>query len=82
MYARNSELLFMDDTTSALDKITETKFWNRYFSSERTGIIVSNKKEILHRADKVIYIEDGEVKSLSNLNNILIEYPEACEFLL
>lgn len=65
MFLHDAEVYLMDDSTSAIDPETEAEFWKRFEEDIRERkfacIIATNKKHILERADKVIYLENGHM---------------------
>jgi len=72
MFVRNSQLLVLDDISSALDVETEKVLWSRLFGNDKpTCIIVSNRKFVLEQADQVILMKDGCVEAQGNLGQIL-----------
>jgi ATP-binding cassette subfamily B protein len=59
---RDTHLVVVDDPSSALDVETEELMWARLL--ERTGrtlLVVSNRREVIDRADRVIVLADGVV---------------------
>lgn len=74
MLYQESEILLLDDVSSALDIDTEIKLWENLKNDSRTRIAVSNRHNALKYADKIIVLKDGEVDSFGNLNELL-EYP-------
>lgn len=65
MFIQDAELYLMDDSTSAIDAETEKEFWNRFEKKLAKGqfacIIATNKRHVLQRADKVIFMNKGHV---------------------
>jgi ATP-binding cassette subfamily B protein len=60
---RDTDLLVVDDPSSALDVETEEKMWARLLerTDRRTLLIVSNRREVMERADRVLVLADGTV---------------------
>ena len=61
MFARDPQLLVLDDVSSALDVETERLLWSRLFEA-RSGVatlVVSHRHTALSRADRIIVMEDG-----------------------
>jgi ATP-binding cassette, subfamily B, bacterial len=53
----DTELVVLDDLTSALDVETEVLLWNRLAESGRTVLAVSNRPVAIARADQVIELQ-------------------------
>ncbi|MGE5579438.1 MAG: ABC transporter ATP-binding protein [Bacillota bacterium] len=59
---RSPALLLLDDSASALDVETEQAFWERILEKRGTTcLVVTNRPEVLSRADQVLYMKDGRV---------------------
>ena len=59
---RDAELVVVDDPSSALDVDTEERMWSRLLDgSGRTLLVVSNRPEVIARADQVVVLADGVV---------------------
>jgi ATP-binding cassette subfamily B protein len=59
---RDTDLLVVDDPSSALDVETEEVMWARLLErTRRTLLIVSNRREVIDRADQVLVLADGAV---------------------
>ncbi|EQB88508.1 ATP-binding cassette subfamily B protein [Clostridium punense] len=75
MFIHHAQIYVMDDSSSALDGETEREFWNRFeenINNKNFGcIIASNKKQILQRADKVIFMNNGKVAGCGKAEELL-----------
>jgi len=60
---KNSELVVLDEPTSAIDPITEMEMLSAFLENfqGKTSIIVSHRVGICTRADKVLLLKDGQV---------------------
>lgn len=74
MFIHDAELYIMDDSSSAIDSETEKVFWSRFerniAKKKFACIIASNKKYVLQRADKVIFMKDGHVAGLGKADEL------------
>jgi ABC-type multidrug transport system fused ATPase/permease subunit len=63
MFYRRAELLVLDDPSSALDKATEQRFWERLSQSpaSETYLIATNRVEIMRRAQRVVVLNAGRI---------------------
>lgn len=72
------ELLILDESTSALDGLTELNF-SSYFDSVLKGktiIMVTHRLSILRHFDHVIYLEDGKVLSTGSFEEVRNTLPK------
>ncbi|MDU1412778.1 MAG: ABC transporter ATP-binding protein [Clostridium sp.] len=81
MFVRKPQLFIFDDISSALDVETEELLWTRLFANDSVScVVVSNRREILERADKIIVLKDGRIESQGTLKEILESSAELKEF--
>lgn len=62
MFARQPELIVVDDLSSALDVDTEQALWDRFFARKgQTCIVVTHRPHVLARSHHVIRLENGRM---------------------
>ncbi len=64
----NKKILVLDEATSALDSQTEKKIQTALFKlmKGKTTIIIAHRLSTIMQADKIIVIENGEIKQIGN----------------
>ncbi len=72
--AQQSSVLLLDDTTSALDTVTESLVIDRLRHSKNivTTIIVASRPSTIALADEVIFIENGQVSDQGIHANLMV----------
>ncbi|MEG2439927.1 MAG: ABC transporter ATP-binding protein [Acetivibrio sp.] len=63
---KNSKILILDDSTSALDFLTEGKFRGalKKWKEEKTIFIVSQRIASIQYADQILVLEDGQLEGI------------------
>ena len=68
MFARQPELIVVDDLSSALDVETEEKLWRGILSQPNlTTLAVSHSRLALERADQVISLDRGWIEAIDTI---------------
>jgi ATP-binding cassette subfamily B protein len=77
MLTRESQLLVLDDVSSALDVETEQIMWTRLFNARKdvAALVVSHRHAALARADRVIVMDDGEVVATGTATELQANSP-------
>ena len=73
MFARQPDLLVVDDLSSALDVETEQMLWERLAATaaHTTVLAVSHRRAALQRADWIIVLKDGAAVAQGKLAELL-----------
>lgn len=73
-FVRHADILVLDDSTSALDYVTESKIRKYVISGETiasTKVIVSQRISAVMQCDKIIVLEDGLLKGYGKHGELL-----------
>lgn len=69
---KNSELLILDDSTSALDYLTDKKVRDNILHiKDITVVIISQRATSLMRCDKIIVMDDGKIDAIGRHEDLL-----------
>ncbi len=72
MLLRKSELIVVDDLSSALDVTTENELWEGLFRTQNsTFLVVSHRPAVLRRADKILVMDKGKLIAQGKLDDLL-----------
>lgn len=72
---RDSKILILDDSTSALDMDTEYNLLKNLYEDEekKTTFIIAHRISAVKNADLILYMEDGEIVERGNHEELLKE---------
>jgi ATP-binding cassette subfamily B protein len=74
---KKAEILILDDATSAVDTDTEVKIRESFkkYAKDLTCILIAHRITSVMKADKIIVIDNGEIKGIGSHEELL----ESCE---
>jgi ATP-binding cassette subfamily B protein len=72
MFTRESQILVLDDVSSALDVETEQMLWARLFASRANvaTLVVSHRRAAMLRADKIVVMENGRIAATGTADEL------------
>lgn len=78
------KLIILDESTSALDSITELEISKAISNlrGSRTLIVIAHRLSTVKNADRVVYLVDGEIKSLGSFDVVRRSVPELEQIIL
>lgn len=73
----NPKLIILDESTSALDVTTERKIMNMLegYQGLRTIVMVTHRLATIKHANRIVYLEDGEVKGFDSFASLRAKFP-------
>lgn len=75
-FATGADVLVFDDISSALDVDTEHRLWDGLFAKrEATCLVVSHRRPVLERADRVILLDEGRIVADGPVATLLVSEP-------
>ncbi len=62
-FYRNAPIIILDEPTSAIDALAESKIFRKLFaaSSKKTVITISHRLSTVEKADEIIVLKDGQI---------------------
>ncbi len=75
MVVRSSQLMIVDDCSSALDVTTEQQLWHGLRQLPTTWLVVSHRRAVLRLADWIIVIDAGRIAVQGRLDDLLQHSP-------
>lgn len=67
-------ILLLDDCLSAVDVDTEEKLFTQLLTgawAERTRLLVTHRLTVLHRVDKILFMQDGRIVDLGTYDELM-----------
>ena len=72
---KNSKIIIFDEATSNLDsqseKLIQDAFWK--LAKDKTTIIIAHRLSTIMHADKIVVIDQGEIKEIGNHSELIIK---------
>ena len=68
---RKSQILVLDDSTSALDVKTEVALWDALATEQVTMFVVTQKIRTAKTANKILLLEEGHVVGFGTHNELI-----------
>lgn len=80
---RKPNYLILDESTSALDPLTENKVMEslRAFIGQATLIVITHRYETLKNCDGIIFLDKGQLEAVDTYHNLLSNSPYFVEFI-
>ena len=69
---RKSQILILDDSTSALDVKTEAALWESLEKEQATMLVVTQKIRTAKTADKILLLEEGRVVGFGSHEQLIL----------
>jgi ATP-binding cassette subfamily B protein len=73
---RDTELLVLDDVSSALDTQTEERLWQALEETYLSMLVASHRRAALARADRIVVLDGGRVVAAGSMAQLLDESAE------
>ena len=73
----NPKMIILDEATSALDSTTEAEISNEILKlkGQVTLVVVAHRLSTVINADRVVYLEDGEIKGIGTFQELRDQVP-------
>lgn len=70
---KNGKILMLDEPTAALDPIAENDIYQKYseMTQGRTSLFISHRLASTRFCDRIIYMEQGEIREEGNHEELL-----------
>jgi len=72
---RNTKILILDEPTAALDPKTENALVRalQQAAKGRLVIVIAHRLSTIRQADRIVFLEDGEIKDIGNHNTLMAD---------
>ncbi len=85
IFLKNPPILILDEATSALDTVTESRIQGAFdkLAEGRTTIIIAHRLSTIRNADRIVLIDDGELKEMGTHDELMKQggkYAELYQF--
>lgn len=74
VHFHKAPILLLDDCLSAVDVDTEEKLFSQLLDGawgERTRLLVTHRLSVLHRVDKIFFMQDGRIIDQGKFNELM-----------
>ena len=85
IFLKNPPILILDEATSALDTVTESRIQGAFdkLAEGRTTIIIAHRLSTIRDADRIVLIDDGQIREEGTHQELMIadgQYAELYRF--